>query len=64
MINKFICFDLEGPLSPGDNAYKLMKLLPNDIVARLSISKAGVRNGLPLPDGLKQRYEELFSRPL
>jgi energy-converting hydrogenase A subunit R len=26
---KFICFDLEGPLSPQDNAYELMKLFPN-----------------------------------
>ncbi len=25
----FICFDLEGPLSPQDNAYELMKLFPN-----------------------------------
>ena len=25
----FICFDLEGPLSPHDNAYELMKLFPN-----------------------------------
>jgi len=25
----FICFDLEGPLSPRDNAYELMKLFPN-----------------------------------
>ena len=25
---KFICFDLEGPLSPQDNAYELMKLFP------------------------------------
>jgi len=25
----FICFDLEGPLSPQDNAYELMKLIPN-----------------------------------
>ena len=24
----FICFDLEGPLSPQDNAYELMKLIP------------------------------------
>ncbi len=24
-----ICFDLEGPLAPQDNAYKLMKLFPN-----------------------------------
>jgi len=24
-----ICFDLEGPLSPQDNAYELMKLFPN-----------------------------------
>jgi len=24
-----ICFDLEGPLSPQDNAYQLMKLFPN-----------------------------------
>jgi len=29
VINKFICFDLEGPLSPQDNAYELMKLFPN-----------------------------------
>lgn len=27
-ISKFICFDLEGPLSPQDNAYELMKLFP------------------------------------
>jgi len=27
-INNFICFDLEGPLSPRDNAYDLMKLMP------------------------------------
>jgi len=26
---KFICFDLEGPLSPQDNAYELMKRIPN-----------------------------------
>ena len=26
---KFICFALEGPLSPQDNAYELMKLFPN-----------------------------------
>ena len=26
---KFIAFDLEGPLSPQDNAYDLMKLFPN-----------------------------------
>ena len=26
---KFICFDLEGPLSPQDNAYELMKLFSN-----------------------------------
>ncbi len=26
---KFICFDLEGPLSLQDNAYELMKLFPN-----------------------------------
>jgi energy-converting hydrogenase A subunit R len=25
----FICFDLEGPLSPQDNAYELMRLFPN-----------------------------------
>ena len=24
-----ICFDLEGPLAPQDNAYDLMKLFPN-----------------------------------
>jgi len=28
-MNNFICFDLEGPLSPEDNAYELMKLFPN-----------------------------------
>ena len=28
-ISNFICFDLEGPLSPQDNAYELMKLFPN-----------------------------------
>ncbi len=28
-INNFICFDLEGPLSPRDNAYDLMNLIPN-----------------------------------
>ncbi len=25
----FVCFDLEGPLSPQDNAYELMKRFPN-----------------------------------
>ncbi|MBA7503503.1 hypothetical protein ES706_02114 [subsurface metagenome] len=25
----FICFDLEGPLSPQDNGYELMKLIPD-----------------------------------
>ena len=29
MMANFICFDLEGPLSPQDNAYELMKLFPN-----------------------------------
>jgi len=34
-----ICFDLEGPLSPQDNAYELMKLFPNgdkifDVISR------------------------------
>jgi energy-converting hydrogenase A subunit R len=28
-VAKFIAFDLEGPLSPQDNAYDLMKLFPN-----------------------------------
>ncbi|MEA2085606.1 MAG: hypothetical protein U9O84_00940 [Chloroflexota bacterium] len=28
-IANFICFDLEGPLAPQDNAYELMKLFPN-----------------------------------
>jgi len=28
-MSSFIAFDLEGPLSPHDNAYKLMKLFPN-----------------------------------
>jgi energy-converting hydrogenase A subunit R len=28
LIKNFICFDLEGPLSPQDNAYELMKLFP------------------------------------
>ncbi len=28
-MNNSICFDLEGPLSPQDNAYELMKLFPN-----------------------------------
>ena len=27
-MSRFICFDLEGPLSPHDNAYDLMKLIP------------------------------------
>ena len=27
-ISNFICFDLEGPLSPEDNAYQLMKRFP------------------------------------
>jgi len=27
-MNHLICFDLEGPLSPQDNAYELMKLFP------------------------------------
>jgi energy-converting hydrogenase A subunit R len=29
LTSKFICFDLEGPLAPQDNAYELMKLFPN-----------------------------------
>ena len=29
MSNNFIFFDLEGPLSPQDNAYDLMKLIPD-----------------------------------
>lgn len=28
-MSSFIAFDLEGPLSPQDNAYELMKLFPN-----------------------------------
>ncbi len=28
-MNNYVCFDLEGPLSPQDNAYELMKLFPN-----------------------------------
>jgi len=28
-MSTFIAFDLEGPLSPRDNAYELMKLFPN-----------------------------------
>jgi len=28
-MTSFICFDLEGPLAPQDNAYELMKLFPN-----------------------------------
>jgi energy-converting hydrogenase A subunit R len=28
-MEKIICFDLEGPLSPQDNAFELMKLIPN-----------------------------------
>ena len=28
-MGSLICFDLEGSLSPQDNAYELMKLLPN-----------------------------------
>ncbi|TET27099.1 MAG: hypothetical protein E3J67_00020 [Dehalococcoidia bacterium] len=28
-MTKLICFDLEGPLSPQDNAYELMKLFPD-----------------------------------
>lgn len=28
-MNNYICFDLEGPLSPQDNAYELMKLFPD-----------------------------------
>jgi energy-converting hydrogenase A subunit R len=28
-MNNYICFDLEGPLTPQDNAYDLMKLFPN-----------------------------------
>ena len=28
-MSNLICFDLEGPLSPQDNAYELMKLFPN-----------------------------------
>jgi predicted HAD superfamily phosphohydrolase len=37
MANNYIAFDLEGPLSPRDNAYDLMKLFPNgDKILRLS----------------------------
>ena len=28
-MEKIICFDLEGPLSPQDNAFEVMKLIPN-----------------------------------
>ncbi len=28
-MDNHICFDLEGPLSPQDNAYDLMKLFPD-----------------------------------
>ena len=28
-MNTYICFDLEGPLTPRDNAYDLMKLFPD-----------------------------------
>jgi energy-converting hydrogenase A subunit R len=28
-MNNYVCFDLEGPLSPQDNAYELMKLFPD-----------------------------------
>ncbi len=28
-MTNFICFDMEGPLAPQDNAYELMKLFPN-----------------------------------
>ncbi len=28
-MTRLICFDLEGPLAPQDNAYELMKLFPN-----------------------------------
>lgn len=29
MENKTLCFDLEGPLSPQDNAFEVMQLIPN-----------------------------------
>lgn len=29
LANKLVCFDLEGPLSPQDNAYEVMALIPN-----------------------------------
>src|SRR5512136_1072118 len=28
-MNNLVCFDLEGPLSPQDNAYELIKLFPD-----------------------------------
>ncbi|MCK4432675.1 MAG: haloacid dehalogenase-like hydrolase [Methanomicrobia archaeon] len=33
-----VCFDLEGPISPQDNAYELMKLIPNgdEIFSKIS----------------------------
>ena len=35
-----------------------------DIIARFSISEIGARQGLPTPNQLAQRYQELYSKPL
>ncbi len=39
-INNFICFDLEELLSPQDNAYGLMKLIPGGRISCLRLSAA------------------------
>ena len=38
-MSRFICFDLEGPLSPQDNAYELMKLFPQGDMVFEAISR-------------------------
>ena len=57
----FICFDLEGPLSPQDNAYELMKLFPNGDKIFEVISSYG--DLLTLEE--KEDYElgEIFETP-
>ena len=35
-----------------------------DIVAQFSITKMGARQGLPTPDELAQRYQQLYNKQL
>ncbi len=56
-----ICFDLEGLLSPQDNAYGLMKLIPDgdklfEVISRYKKGQAG----LPAAAALSRRYHEFY----